>query len=190
MISIPQNLSVPIMPVIENPQINTPIDMNSINLDMLDDQDFVNRLMKQVLGHDFVRDPEEWIPPTSYPKKRISGDEPDATTSMEQLANENGFDCESYEVTTEDNYVLKMFRINKKGVQPTKPPVMFQHGLFSDSSTWIVNEELSPGFQLATLGYDVWFGNNRGNIYSRHNTKINPNDDSKDFFSYSFYQLG
>jgi len=53
-----------------------------------------------------------------------------------------------------------------------------------------VNEEKSAGFQLANLGYDVWFGNNRGNIYSRHNTKINPDSDKKDFFNYSFYTLG
>jgi len=67
---------------------------------------------------------------------------------------------------------------------------MLQHGLFSDASTWIVNKELSPAFQLAALGYDVWCGNNRGNVYSRANTNINPDKDPSKFFDYSFYTLG
>jgi len=83
-----------------------------------------------------------------------------------------------------------MFRIRPTGVVPTKPPVFFQHGLFSDSSTWIINEALSPGFMVAKLGYDVWFGNNRGNIYSLKNNKLSPTKDKKKFWDFSFYTLG
>jgi len=66
------------------------MDLSSISLEMLDDPQLANYLMKQAFGEDFERDPEEWVPPTSY-KKSLT-DEPDATTTFEQLAAENGFE--------------------------------------------------------------------------------------------------
>ena len=37
-------------------------------------------------------------------------------------------------------------------------------------------------------GYDVWLGNNRGNIYCRKHIKYTTSD--KEFFDYSFYEMG
>ena len=37
-------------------------------------------------------------------------------------------------------------------------------------------------------GYDVWLGNNRGNIYCRKHVKFTTAD--KEFFDYSFYEMG
>ena len=136
------------------------------------------------MGEDYKFDTEKWIPP---PPSKVSVD-PDVSNTFEQIVAENGFKSESHKVTTTDNYELKMFRVNNGN--PTKPPVFLQHGLFSDSATWILNKEKSPCFRLAALGYDVWLGNNRGNVYSRANTKINPDKDPKDFFNYSFFTLG
>lgn len=50
-----------------------------------------------------------------------------------------------------------------------------QHGLFDSADAWVANtKETAPAFVFARLGYDVWLGNNRGNEFSRKNTKIDP----------------
>ena len=114
----------------------------------------------------------------------------DTTATFEQLADEYGFEPESHVVETDDNYLLKMFRIRKKGQEGRGKAVFLQHGLFSDADCWCQVKEKSLGYVLAEAGYDVWMGNNRGNKYSRHNSRINPNDNYAEFFDYSFYELG
>lgn len=61
------------------------------------------------------------------------------------------------------------------------------HGLFSESTTWAVRGSQSLSVVLANQGYDVWVGNNRGNIYGRRNTKSLTEEK---FYDYSFYENG
>lgn len=65
-----------------------------------------------------------------------------------------------------------------------------QHGLFADASTWVMHGSQSLSVVLAKQGYDVWLGNNRGSLYSRKNTHLDPVKDYVKFFDYSFYELG
>ena len=71
------------------------------------------------------------------------------------------------------------------------PAVLLQHGLTESSDTFVVNDpELSPAYKLLEAGFDVWLGNNRGNKYSRKHQTLDPDTDSKQFFDFSFEDLG
>jgi lysosomal acid lipase/cholesteryl ester hydrolase len=43
---------------------------------------------------------------------------------------------------------------------------------------------------MASAGYDVYLGNNRGNYYSDKNTELNPLTQTQEFFDYSFTKYG
>lgn len=65
--------------------------------------------------------------------------------------------------------------------------VLMQHGLVDSSDTFIYNDEnLAPGLILANKGYDVWFGNSRGNKYS--DKSLSPKVLS--FWDFSFQEMG
>ena len=80
--------------------------------------------------------------------------------------------------------------ITHKKMQNGAPVVFMQHGLISSAEAFIMNAENSPAFILASAGYDIWLGNNRGTRYSRKNKHLNPDTQAKEFFDYSFFELG
>ncbi|XP_069359749.1 lipase 1-like [Maniola hyperantus] len=101
------------------------------------------------------------------------------------LAEKYGYQSEEYEVTTEDGYILGLFRIpGKRGL-----PILLMHGFLESSDTWLVRGYTSLGVTLARQDYDVWFGNVRGNKYSRKHVKLNPDKDAS-FWDFSFQEHG
>ena len=58
------------------------------------------------------------------------------------------YDVTSHVVTTEDDYILKMFRLLPSNAEPgdnSRPVVFLQHGLVSCSETWVGSKEDSWG---------------------------------------------
>ncbi|XP_076632128.1 lipase 3 [Colletes latitarsis] len=103
-----------------------------------------------------------------------------------------GYIAETYEVVTEDGYILNMHRIEGSKKSPksnNKPPVLLVHGLMDCSATWVIAcPEKGLGYILADQGYDVWLGNVRGNRYSRKHVKYSTKD--KNFWMFSWHEIG
>uniref|UniRef100_A0A8D8XCX3 Lipase 1 n=1 Tax=Cacopsylla melanoneura TaxID=428564 RepID=A0A8D8XCX3_9HEMI len=102
-----------------------------------------------------------------------------------------GYPVEYHQVTTEDGYILGLYRIphgKDRKADPQKKPVFLQHGLFLSSACFVLaGPNISKAFLLADEGYDVWLGNFRGNTYSRRHKCLSP-DEAK-FWDFSFHEM-
>ena len=103
-----------------------------------------------------------------------------------------GLETERRDVTTEDGYILGLYRIFSKDipVDTDKRPVLVQHGIYSDGVFFMIARNNSIVYRLVQAGYEVWIGNNRGVPYSNKHVTLDPNKDSIKFYDYSFYELG
>ena len=103
----------------------------------------------------------------------------DAFRTFEQVCKSSGYLFESHKVTTDDGYILSLFRVpgkkGEKGIK-AKPIVFMQHGLIDLADTWIMNDD-APGFLMADAGFDVWFGNSRGSFHSLEHEQLDYNND-------------
>ncbi|XP_023165907.2 lipase 3 [Drosophila hydei] len=108
----------------------------------------------------------------------------------------DGYNVEQHTVITKDGYVLTLHRIPQVQLDANgtfytvlrRPVVFLLSGLYASSDVWLLNgREDSLAYLLWRAGYDVWLGNNRGNIYCRHNLWLNTTD--REFWNFSWHEM-
>ncbi|GLV35301.1 uncharacterized protein CBL_01549 [Carabus blaptoides fortunei] len=118
---------------------------------------------------------------------------PDVDLSVPDVITRHKYPLEVYNVTTQDGYILQVFRIprGKYNVNTTiksRQPIFLQHGIFVSCSVYVINGNESIAFMLADNGYDVWLGNSRGSAYGKGHIKFSLNDDK--YWNFSYHEMG
>jgi len=120
--------------------------------------------------------------------------DPEISMSPDQLIEYWGYASETYLVTSQDGYILPIYRIPRaKNEAPTTPPVKkpvvyLQHGLENSAADWVINlPSESAAFVFADAGFDVWIGNFRGTTYSLHHVNMTSKDHK--FWQFSWDEM-
>ncbi|XP_058751491.1 triacylglycerol lipase 2-like [Vicia villosa] len=104
-----------------------------------------------------------------------------------------GYECHEFEVVTNDGYILSIQRIPVGRSQisqnaTVKEPVIIQHGIMMDGSSWFMNKpNQNLPMILADNGFDVWITNARGTKYSRKHTFLEPSNEN--YWNWSWDEL-
>ncbi|KAK5643345.1 hypothetical protein RI129_007190 [Pyrocoelia pectoralis] len=100
---------------------------------------------------------------------------PDHELEVPEIVRRHGYPVEVHNVTTDDGYILTVFRIpyGRHGNTTSKKPVFLQHGITLNGGAFVLMGEKSLAFMLANAGYDVWLGNFRGSRYSSSHSYLN-----------------
>ncbi|RZC42363.1 Abhydro lipase domain containing protein, partial [Asbolus verrucosus] len=92
---------------------------------------------------------------------------------------------EIHHVTTEDGYILTLFRIprsNPKGV------ILIHHSIATYSHIYVWQGNNSLALVLWHNGYDVWLANHRGTSYSDKHVNMTSSDYR--YWDFSFHEIG
>ncbi|XP_063992549.1 lipase member K-like [Diachasmimorpha longicaudata] len=109
------------------------------------------------------------------------------------LVEEQGRVAERHNVTTEDGYILGLYRLPPNPKSPKNVgrnrAIFLHHGLAASADCFVIfGKERSLAHILSNAGYDVWLGNVRGGTYSRNHTTLKPTD--ADFWDFSLDDYG
>ncbi|KAK5991071.1 putative lipase C16A3.12c [Cladobotryum mycophilum] len=128
-------------------------------------------------------------------KKSISTSVRDASDFVE-LCQLWGYEAEEHIVQTKDGFLLGLHRLpyrrGEEGQKVNCGPASIRkrvaylhHGLLMNSEVWVclTDEQRCLPFELVERGFDVWFGNNRGNKYSKKSIHHSPT--SVEFWDFS-----
>ncbi|ODM93618.1 Lipase 3 [Orchesella cincta] len=129
-------------------------------------------------------------------KSSLGQPHPDQNKLTPQILATYNYKYISYNVTTNDGYILTVYRITESPKRTrsrskgAKQSVYLNHGLGGSSDTW----NFQPGsrnlpFKLADAGYDVWLSNCRGTTYSMGHKNYDANKDIA-YWSFSFHEMG
>ncbi|CAH1104918.1 unnamed protein product [Psylliodes chrysocephalus] len=114
---------------------------------------------------------------------------PDLDSTPSQIAEGHGYALETHTTTTQDGYIISMFRLKRNSAQKKfGQPVILQHGIIVDGLSWMISGNNSLGFNLVSNGFDIWLPNFRGSTFSAKH--INSTISDKDYWDFSFHELG
>lgn len=113
----------------------------------------------------------------------------EASDDVLRLMKSAGYEGESYQVTTEDGYILTLHRVLPAKENRKKFPVFLMHGIFANAADFfIAGPKVALPFLLADNGYDVWMGNARGSKHSPNHKVYSSN--SNEFWNFSWHEIG
>jgi len=122
----------------------------------------------------------------------ISVSQDDRDLDLRGRCERYGYGFETYQVVTEDHYILTIDRIFSGPNNPPssdKQPIYMVHPLALASELFTeLGPEDSPAFFLVNQGYDVWINNFRGNAYSRNHETLDPDEDPE-FWNFDIVDL-
>ncbi|XP_076254978.1 lipase 3-like [Rhynchophorus ferrugineus] len=122
---------------------------------------------------------------------------PDIGLNFIQRVKRHGYSVEVHQVTTEDNYILCIYRIpygihKSSRSSGNKSAVLFVHGMGGSPNNWILfGARDSFAYYVADRGFDVWVMATRGvevplpKMHKKYNWIDDP-----DYWDYSLHDIG